>query len=602
LLDLSFFVLYAWLPLNTQGSGIMQFNSPDETGNFLWTERMAESKPLYVIEPLENPGNNLIRLRGMNVADGKLVPGSFLGLNFIYGTIAKVFGRADIIPYLTPLFAVVGVFFFYLLISQIFKKDIAFLASMLSFSVPALAYFANRSMYHNVLFVALLIIGLYFLVRVLLNASSRAKPRDLTTQNLHNDETLRPASPELQRGEQAQGDKWKKIRWLDLLHYSLAGAFVGLALITRTSELGWVSLTLLLIFIFNFKKINWAGFILFSGLVVFSFVPVFYTNLILYNAPLSIGYDTGLSGEFGTIFTQVPLIIRLLVSPFGLHPVSIVINGFNYLVQFFWYLTAPAFFGFIFWVFSNPDKSHPEQSEGTPTNVGSSPDKLGDSSVSLRMTNVKKRQWAFFTIFLVITLYLSMFYGSWQIADRIDNSTFSIGTSYVRYFLPIYLMMTVFVAFLIDQFLKLFKYEWAKSIVGGLVLLFFAIPSFLIVGWTEDESLLALKETLAIQNKKAQIVQEIVPPEAVVVSGFKQADKIFFPERKIIPELAVDFDYESIAILGKIVPLYYYHFAPTSTVDYISRRDFEPFGLKMGEGTRVFGNEFIYPVGVLGNE
>jgi hypothetical protein len=589
-----FFVLYSWLPGQTQGQGVMQFNSPDETGNFFWTSRVAEGKPLYIDESLEDIANNLIRLRGMNVAGGKLVPGSFLGMNFIYGLIGKI-TTPDIIPYLTPLFAVIGILFLYFLLSLIFSKDIALLSSLLAFTLPGWMYFANRSMFHNVLFVALLIIGIYILLKVLL--PSRAKSRDLTQSESPRGE-ISPRAPYHSLGRNDK--RWK---WFVLFQYALAGIFIGLALITRLSELGWVALMLLLIFVFNFKKINWPAIVLFVGFLFFTFVPVFAINFILYNAPLSIGYDTGLTGEFGTLLTQAPLLFRLLVSPFGFHPVSIVLNGFNYIVQFFWWLTAPAFFGIIFWLFSKPQIN----ADKTQRRADTSLKPLLRKEESLRHPPLakgrseegsKKPQWAYFIIFLIISLYLVIFYGSWQITDRIDNSTLSIGTSYIRYFLPIYLMMLPFIAVLIKTILTIFRFDWAKLVVGALIVLFLSIPSFLLVGWTTDESLLDLRQTLIIQDIKAQRVRAIVPAEAVVVAGFKQSDKIVFPERRVIPELAVAYDYESLARLAQIRPLYYYHFAPTSTVEFISRRDFEEFGLRIdvADGVKIFGEERIYSI------
>lgn len=540
-----FFAIYSWLPQQTLGQGVYQFNSPDETGNFFWSKRFAAGQSLYVEEPLELPGNNLIRLRGTNVADGKLVPGSFLGLNFIYGTLGYLFGE-EVIPYLTPLFAVVGVLFFYALIALVFDKRIALISALLACSMPGWLYLANRSMYHNVLFVSLLMVGIYLLYKVFITGYRLPVTRYIL--------------------------------------YALAGLFVGLALITRMSELGWVFLILLLLFIFNFKRINWAGFTLFASFLLITFVPVIGTNLILYHAPFSIGYDTGLAGEFETLITQAPLLFRLLVSPFGIDLSSIGINGVNYLILFFWWLTWPALFGFIFWLFSRPGRRQPEQTEDSPTLP--------------RMIKDKKRQWAYFVIMLVVTCYLLIFYGSWQLTDRIDEQSVFIGTSYVRYFLPIYMMLLVYVAFLINSFIKIFRYSWAKLIIAFLSIIFFAIPSYLVAFFSVDESLIALRETLKVQEIKAEKARQALPEESVVVAGFKQADKIFFPERRVIPELAVPHDYESLASLAKIRSLYYYHFAPTTTVEFISRRDFEPYGLKIqaASSTVIFNNERLYPV------
>ena len=66
-------------------------------------------------------------------------------------------------------------------------------------------------MYHNVLFISLLIIGIYILLKNLNKKSLMAN------------------------------------YWL-LIAYFLSGLFIGLAIITRTSEIAWIVFTILIIF------------------------------------------------------------------------------------------------------------------------------------------------------------------------------------------------------------------------------------------------------------------------------------------------------------------------------------------------------------------
>jgi len=76
---------------------------------------------------------------------------------------------------------------------------------------------------------------------------------------------------------------------------------------------------------------------------------------------------------------------------------------------------------------------------------------------------------------------------------------------------------------------------------------------------------------------------------------YKQADKIFFPDRKkLITALAVDEDYEALRRMVELRDVYYYTFAGEDIVDFISKRDFEPRGMKIVRGAKVFKSDWIY--------
>jgi|GEM_PF-426949 len=555
---------------------IYKFNSPDETLNFFFTKRFAEGEELYYQEPLEGIGNNLIRPRSVNVVGDKVLPGSFMGMYFIYGNLSRFAGSVgldgvNILFYLNALLAVIGIVFFYLLISLIFGKNIALILGLLAYAFPGWLYFASRSFYHNILFVSLLIIGLYLLIRTLTQVR--------------------------QEGLGKSPAKWL----LDLGLYMLAGVFIGASLITRLSEIGWVALLVILIFIFNWrkflpnKKINisrhmrwhyWLGAVLFGVFVSTMFVPVFVTNIKLYGAPLSIGYDTGLAGDITGLLSQPSLLFKLLVSPFGWHPRHIALNGYNYLVKFFWQFTIPAVFGFILWLFAKEPQK----------NLVKLPRTNGASGE-------RKRQQAYLVALLIITIYLLIFYGSWMISDRIDQQAVSIGTSFVRYWLPIYLGLLPFVAVVINSVISLLRHRaWPKPILAGLMIALLVLPGIRLAFWDTDESLIMIRDNVRESQTKLLKLKQAVPEDAIVVLGFKQADKIFFPEyKRIITELVGSYDYESVARLIKQADIYYYHFAGPEDVAAISRRDFEPFGIKIKalDGQNIFGREWLYEMEII---
>lgn len=161
--------------------------------------------------------------------------------------------------------------------------------------------------------------------------------------------------------------------------------------------------------------------------MIIPFISVFEVNYALYGAPLSIGYSTGISGEFTSVIGQSNLLFKLLISPFGVDLHSMKVNGYEYLIKFFWYFSIPSFLGMVLWVIQRLKKKD-----------------LSFKNNEATISNRANMQLVYIICWLCVTAYLLVFYGSWEIVDRIDEQTVSIGTSYIRYWLPIYLGMLPF--------------------------------------------------------------------------------------------------------------------------------------------------------------
>ncbi len=556
---LLFFYLYSHFNLAVfqpqdifQAGQLIKFNSPDETANYFWTQRLAQGKSLYYFEPLNLPATNLIHLRSLNTVGGKITPGSFLGLPLIYGFLARLFGLA-IVPYLTPLFSVLAIIFFYLLIQRLFKdKILALLSALLLSFFPAWFYYSARGMYHNILFISLFIIGLYLLLTVL-NISLERNYFKINIKKLNINLKF-------------------KIYNLKFFLYFLAGLVIGLSVITRTSEIVWLFFTVLLVFVFNFKKIYWPGFILFLGGLWLPLLVLFYYNYILYGSYISAGYRSVIPGGDIVRAAASGLLFKILITPFGFNLKSILINAYHYLFRFLLNWSLPALIGALLFA--------------------SLPKKFFNGLAY-------KYRWRYLLYAIALGIYLSVFYGAWQFSDRIDGQLVSLGSSYLRYWLPIYIISLPWIAALIIFFARLvvpqinprWLYYRYALILAFLVVLF--IPSFNLTVRATDESLFFSTE-LSRLRVKSKIITGLTKADDVIIT-YKQADKIFFPQRrKIITALVVPADYQALARLAKLTRLYYYTFAPPATVDFISRHYFEPYGLELINGRRVLGQDWLY--------
>lgn len=565
--SLVFFVVYAGFnlavinprPSLPMDNGAVKFSSPDEAANYFWISRFAAGEPLYYIEESNAIANGLVHLRGLNTLGVKVLPGSFLGLPLIYGALAKIF-TPGVIPFLTPFFACLGLVFFYLLISKIFKnRPIGLIAAVLLSFFPGWFYYASRGMYHNVLFISLLIASIYLLLvgleKLKLTKSKIQDPRSKSIFKF----------------------KFSKLKIYNLklfIFYFLSGFILGLAIITRTSEIVWVALLILFIFIINFRKIYWPGLALFVAGLVMPIVILMYQNLILYGSLISVGYQSVLgAGGIGRALKS-GILFQILVSPFGFSPRSIAVNSYNYLIKFFPYWTVPAIIGAIVYLILPKRQIQVSYSKRFVLTAYGSP----------------------------LIAYLLIFYGSWQFTDRIDENVISLGTSYLRYWLPIFVASLPLTAFLIYTFTrfiipKKFKYfKLCRPAVALIIILALFIPSINLTLRRTDESLFLL--TALSQNRvKAGRLSQIISANDIVVLSFPQADKIFFSEhKKIITALVNDADYAALKNLVKTNKVYYYTFADANIVAFVSRRDFEPCGMIITDGQPVLGNEWIYKI------
>src|SRR3989339_151085 len=143
-----------------------KFYSPDETANFVFTKQFIEHSNLNIEIPLNRAVNNVIFPRSVNVLNGNFVPMSFLGLPVFYGLIGKIIG-IDLVTFITPILSLIGVFLFYLIIKEVFDKNIAFLSGLFLLFNPVYWYLGGKAMLHNNLFVFFIILGLCLLLLAL---------------------------------------------------------------------------------------------------------------------------------------------------------------------------------------------------------------------------------------------------------------------------------------------------------------------------------------------------------------------------------------------------------------------------------------------------
>ncbi|MBD3247682.1 hypothetical protein GF382_00130 [Candidatus Falkowbacteria bacterium] len=569
LLAVGFFALVS--SLNYSGHGeFVKWSSPDETANYVFTKLYGQSGQISFFEKYNLYADEVMHPRSMRSDIGTIKPVSFLGIILIYGKIVSLTSY-KIIPYLTPFFGAVGIVFFYLLIRKIFGKTNALLSAVLLAGFPVWIYYSVRSMFHNVLFVSLLMIGLYFLLKM---ADKKFK---------------------------AGFFSWKA-DWLGMLYASLAGIFIGLASITRTSELLWILPMLFILWILNLKKTGLIKLFIFLSFTFLALMPALFWNQILYGSPISGGYAEmnqsihsireASSDLVKATVAYEPSYIKYLVGRikenvffFGFKPEQSMKMFYHYFAGMFTWFFIPACLGLFLYL--------------------------------QRIYKWKKAIWVFFLAYAVISVILVFYYGSWKFNDNPDLSSHTIGNSYTRYWLPMYLgsfplisfFLIIFTYSIIPEESEVFQEEkrpwWKKFLkrprrkvmtlgTRALIVGIFFILSANFVFLGSEEGIVYSRANSRYSTVQLERILDWTESNSVVITQYH--DKLVFPERKVIVGTLTDDNMNMIySRLIDYLPVYYYSFTfPTKDFDYLNNKKLKEFGIRLERVKKITEDFTLY--------
>lgn len=569
LLAAVFFIATASFNYLTQDENYTKWSSPDETANYFFAKRFSSGEELAFFDSAAVVGDNMVMPRSFRSDAGWLKPVSFLGIILVYGSLGSLLGTA-VIPFLTPFFAALGIIFFFLVMRKIFSQRIGLISAFLLAFFPVYIYYTVRSMFHNVLFVVLLIIAAYLLIS---------------------------SAPKKKQAEISLRIDWPKFfswrftprRWLGFILAFFGGIALGLAAITRTSELIWLLPALGLIWLFYVRQF---GLIKLS-LVVCGFflavIPNIYFNQLLYSAPIYGGYNEmnrsiddisrASSGVVKSVFSDKDQALEYLKSIyhnifyFGFKQEQSLIMADHYIWEMFKPLSVLFLLGLLFIIVSSIRKP-------------------------------RKKYFSYLLAFVTLSAILIFYYGSWKFNDNPDPNRFTIGNSYTRYWLPIYLMMMPIAALAITRIsnalflaVKNNSKRWQKMAASGaqiVIVLVLSMISLDFVLFGSEEGLSHLYYNNLAERQAAEMVFSLTEPEAVIVTRYY--DKFLFPERRVIMGTIPDDEVlRATAKLVQYYPVYYYNFfLNDKDVAYLNERRLPFYGLKISLVKRVSHNFGLY--------
>lgn len=544
---MAFFVFASSFNYLSQTSDFVKWLSPDETANYTVSKLYAETGSLQFFEKYNLIAKDLIHPRSFRSDWGWVKPVSFIGMPLMYGTIGRLAG-VEALPYITPFIGAIGIIFFYLLIKRIFDKNVAVVSALLLSVFPVYIYFSARSFFHNILFTVLFIIGLYFTVMM-----ARTK-------------------------EPKEEDSSRRI-----IFSLLGGLCTGAAITARASELMWVAPLLIGLYIFNFRKINILHVGIWGLSALIACIPMLEWNQILYGSWRASGYpelnnslytlqangkeltQTATTGNFAAL-QAAALKIKTTVFHFGFNPGQSKRMFIAYVKDMFPWL---------FW--------------------------LGGIGVVAFIAWFKKYslgRWLFLFAWIGVSGILIMYYGSWVFFDNPDPRSFTIGNSYTRYWLPVYLGALPFISFL---FVRLT--EWMRPRLLSLALPLVAIVAIATVSiqfvWGDSsEGIKASIDKQLDSKDEWREVLGLTEPNAVIITRYH--DKLLFPERKVLIGLFTDKNMiAEYAVLAKRLPVYYYNFNfQTADVEYLNNGPLKEAGINLAEVKKVTDRFTLYRVNV----
>lgn len=561
----------------TQAGDFIKWSSPDETANYIFSKLYSQTGEMTIFEKYNLVSDDIIHPRSFASDEGNLKPVSFLGIILIYGFLASLTSY-KILPFLTPAFAAIGILFFYLLVKKIFGQRHALISAFLLAAFPPYIYYSARGLFHNILFIVLLIFGLYFGL--------------------------------LMAGKRYEGKRLDLLNWLLA---ALSGFLFGLAIITRTSELLWLGPMLFVIWLFNIKKIGFTKLVIFLSFLFLAVLPALYWDQILYGSPLAGGYpemnqsvktlaqasgDLVKSTVAGNLAYSQQLVnkIKETIFHFGFAPRQSARMLYYYFTNMFPWLFWPAILGGLLFL--------------------------------RRIYKWRKKHLVYLIAYSLISLILLFYYGSWQFHDNPDPKSFTVGNSYTRYWLPIYLGALPFASlFLIKLTRALFPRFSRKAELGGsgsnpsgnavfptagswlkgqfrrlrrvffincsrvilVVLIYFISISFVLFG-SEEGLIYSFQNQRKFQYELERIL-DLTESNSVIITRYH--DKVFFPERKVIVGLFDDNNMNvRYAKLINYLPVYYYNFTfPEKDLNYLNNKKLKEVNLRI-EPVKKITNDF----------
>ena len=286
------------------------------------------------------------------------------------------------------------------------------------------------------------------------------------------------------------------------LTFLLASLLVILSLFVRPTEFIWVIVMLALLYYFNYKKISHARLAIFILILfIFAFLTL-WLNKSVYAGWFNFGYlnlqANSFTTEVGSQENNIWTWFKLFILPFGWNTKVFILNIWEYFIKILW----------PYWLLI-----------------------IAASFLFFRKIKTNKIWRQYFITAKIVGILLLIYYASWDLIDPLVKQYNTVSISYVRYFLPLYILAMPIVALALQSLFN-FKNKKQAIIIKTGIIIILSIFSLQLAFLSPHDGLKKNRETLLNCYDQFDKVQKIVPANSVILT--ERSDKLFFPYYKVI--------------------------------------------------------------------
>ncbi len=286
----------------------------------------------------------------------------------------------------------------------------------------------------------------------------------------------------------------EKADWLSRAALFAGGLGVGCALIIRPIEAIWLLPVLGLLWWWSGKSIRVVWTI--PGLIL-PLLWLGYWQEATYGAWYAVGYAPAIASIASeTVSTVLWQSLGKAWFPFGFHPGAALQRLTQYALRLYWWALPFALVGL---------------------------------ATTLKKASKNTAYKKYSAVFLSVSAYLGLYYGSWSISDHPDPNWLTIGVAYNRYWLPfMVLAMPIIVEGIFALSRKVKTATWVPALCIT-VLVFASIATTFVAG---PDSLWVMASHGVEYTQLQEFVVRQTPADSIVVIG--REEKALWPSRQVI--------------------------------------------------------------------
>ncbi|MDO8559533.1 MAG: glycosyltransferase family 39 protein [bacterium] len=319
----------------------------------------------------------------------------------------------------------------------------------------------------------------------------------------------------------------------------VAGAALGAAVAIRPVEAIWVVPLLVVAAWCERRRLRRVGWVFVLGLAA-GVAPVLLQQQATFGHPFASGYLLP-SADGGASVAATSALL-----PFGLHPRRALLNFWRFMFGLQSVVAWPAALGLLLQV-----------------------QRWRRQSVAAR--------WAMVAL-VGTAVWLVPYYGSAALFDNLDPNAVTLAGSYVRYWLPLSVMMLPYAVSGLLWTMGRLRGPWLRRVVLLSVFAGFSVWSIRLTLDEPLDGLGAVTNAVRAGYVKREAVVRYVPSDAVVVA--ERADKLFFPQLPVIATLRDPQVQRALPALLEHRPVYWYTFMDDEAIAAV-RGQLLPLGLTL---------------------